>query len=186
MASSKVDICNLALIHLGCDTISAITDQNQRARLCKQVYDQLRRKLLRAHPWRFAIKRQSLAVSSSTPPFGFSYQYPLPSDCLRTLDVDLEDSTFQIEGRSVVTDETEVELRYVADIVDEQNFDDLFCEVLALDIAIKIGRHLTQSDAVIQECRQEREQILRDARSADAQEGTPGSFVSDTWLDSRF
>jgi hypothetical protein len=186
MASSKVDICNLGLIRLGAPTISSLADSNNTARLCNQVYDPLRRKRLRSHPWRFAIKRQVLAEDTSTPAFGWDHQFPLPSDCLRTLDVDLSDQDFAIEGRFLLTDESAASLRYIADVQDEQNFDDVFCEVLGLDVALALARSITQSDSVVQEIRAELSEILKDARSFDAQEGTPGSYVADTWLDSRF
>jgi hypothetical protein len=185
LASSKVDICNAALIRLGADTISALSDNNERARLCNQTYDRKRRMRLRSHPWRFSIARQALSESSTEPAFGFEHQFPLPSDCLRPISLDNEAQVFQIEGRMLLTDDDEADLKYIKDVTAEQDFDDLFSEVLALDIAEDLARHLTNSETVVESIRKERAELLRDARSFDAQEGTPEDMNDDVWLNAR-
>ncbi len=191
MASSKVDICNLALIRLGADTISSLEDENTRARLCNTLYEPLRRRRLRAHPWRFAIARAELAEDAETPEFGFAHQFPLPTGCLRVISIEDDSLPYQIEGRMLLTDASEVSIKYIRDInvaddFSEQDFDDVFVGVLALDIAVELARHLTQSESVIEEIKQERSELLRDARSFDAQEGTPEDVVDDVWINARY
>ena len=62
--ASVVDICNLALAHLGDDaTISSIDppEGSAQAEHCKRFYTSARDTLLQLHPWNFASKRIALA-----------------------------------------------------------------------------------------------------------------------------
>lgn len=60
MASTSVDICNAALIKVGAETITALSDNNKRARACNERYADIRDVVLAAHPWNFAIGRTQL------------------------------------------------------------------------------------------------------------------------------
>ena len=88
MAASEVQICNVALRKLGARRITALTDDTEEAKSCTDVFDRLRDKLLRIHPWNFATKRAALAVSTTSPAWGYDNAYPLPADCLRITSVD--------------------------------------------------------------------------------------------------
>jgi hypothetical protein len=61
MASSDIEICNLALSRLGADTITSLTaDATKEDRLCNQFYAQFRDELLRSFAWNFAVKSTPL------------------------------------------------------------------------------------------------------------------------------
>ena len=83
--ASVVDICNSALNLLGASTISALTDDSKNARLCNQRYEPIRNRIFRSHAWNCLTKRVQLAQDSAAPVIEYSYQYTLPSDCLRVL-----------------------------------------------------------------------------------------------------
>lgn len=57
MPTTSVEICNLALGHLGEATIAAINDDNTRARACNKHYDTALEATLRSHRWNFAQAR---------------------------------------------------------------------------------------------------------------------------------
>ena len=83
---SKTDICNSALLRVGASTITDIADDSPEARACSIQYDSNRRSELRRHPWNFAITRVVLAPDSSAPvDKNYTYQFTLPSDCLRVV-----------------------------------------------------------------------------------------------------
>lgn len=85
--SSPVDICNLALGHLGQDArISSITpsDGSAEADHCVRFYPIARDAMLEANAWSFATTRVSPAQLSLTLP-GWSYAYAVPNQCLRPL-----------------------------------------------------------------------------------------------------
>jgi len=88
--AAVVDICNLALGHLGDEaTISSIDppDGSAQAGHCAQFYPIVRDSLLEMHTWRFNTKRAVLALSAQSAPVGWAYVYTLPSDCVKPIAV---------------------------------------------------------------------------------------------------
>lgn len=86
--SSVVDICNLALSHLGDEAqVSAISppDGSVQAAQCGRFYPIARDVMLEAHPWSFATKRVALAAVTNDLSDDWEYAYALPSTCLRPL-----------------------------------------------------------------------------------------------------
>ncbi len=115
MASSPVQICNAALLKLGAERINSLTENNKRARLCNERYDSLRKEVLRAHPWNFAIRRADIPKLTTKPEYEYAAEYQLPNDCLRVLETEADKSNpsgdilgpsttkFKIEGRKLLT-----------------------------------------------------------------------------------
>ncbi len=66
MATQALDIANAALLLLGADPIASMTEANDRARLCNQFYDDMRRETLRAHPWNFALLQTQIEAREQT------------------------------------------------------------------------------------------------------------------------
>jgi len=85
--ASVVQICNSALNQLGASSITALTENSKNARLCNERYETIRDAVFRSHPWNCLIKRVQLAKDTDTPAWGFSFQYTLPADCLRVLQI---------------------------------------------------------------------------------------------------
>lgn len=82
MASSEVEIANLALSHAGAGgPIASLAESSNEARECLLHYASCRDLLLRAHPWNFAQRQQALADTGTTVN-GWAYQYQYPADCL--------------------------------------------------------------------------------------------------------
>lgn len=144
MASSILDICNLALAHLGEGAITALEDDTVAARACALHFPTVRDALLRARRWNFAQTRAVLSLLADAPAFGWDYQYSLPADCLRVLEVndsefgDVVSEEFIIEGRAILTDASAVNLVYTKRVDDVAQFDPLFVEALAVKLAIKL------------------------------------------------
>ena len=186
MASSEVQICNNALIKLGADTITSLSDDTKPARLCNQMYSILRDDLLRAHPWNFAITRLGLAQLSTTPAFEYAFEYQLPSDCLRVLRIKARRAEYRIEGRKLLTDETTVELVYIKKVTDVSQFDSTFSDTLALKLASEIAYNITNSTTVAQSMVELFERRFRRAKMSDAQEDSLYLLQTDTFTDGRF
>lgn len=87
--ASAVDICNLALAHLGDDaTVSSIDppEGSAQAEHCARFYPIARDTALEAHDWNFATTRAVLAlVGSAWPTWEFCYELPTP--CIRAISV---------------------------------------------------------------------------------------------------
>jgi len=66
MAATVESICNSALAKVGAPEITLISDSNKRANLCNLLYPKVRDKVLKSHPWNFALKRAILASDQDT------------------------------------------------------------------------------------------------------------------------
>lgn len=187
MARSIISICNLALQKLGAQRIVSLEDATKNAHLCEGFYDQAVDETLRAHPWNCAIYRKELAAEEETPAFGWAYRYALPSNpyCLRVLQMQETDYEFVIEGRFLLTDEGTCKIVYVKRIVDPNEFDALLVEAIAARLATKLAYPVTQSVSLEDKMTKNFISILSEARSVDAQEGTPQVIDTSWLLDSR-
>lgn len=89
--ASDVDICNLALSHLGDEaTVAAISpsDGSQQADYCVRFYPIARDQLLCLHAWSFATKRIALAlIDTDELPDTWAYAYAVPSGSLQVISV---------------------------------------------------------------------------------------------------
>jgi len=176
MPSNAVDICNIALGHLGEASIVAITDDNTRARACNKHYDTALESTLRSHRWNFAQKRIVVSKDATAPAFGWSYRYALPADCLRVLEVNdseqgANDAPWIIEGDFILTDSDECRLVYVSKIEDVTKFDPLFVDALALALAVRLTETIRGTTGKTSELTAQYERITAPlARRVDANE----------------
>tara|TARA_R110002051_G_scaffold147681_2_gene220452 strand:+ start:4541 stop:5254 length:714 start_codon:yes stop_codon:yes gene_type:complete len=184
MAQSATDIANYALGRLGTKRIADIEATGEKsARNAKLHYDQARREVLRAHRWNFALRRAELSRMTVDPVYGYDAQYKLPEDYIRLAEVNDNanwDSAradwFEIEdhedyGLVLLTDETSIRIRYIADITSVKRFDPLFVEALSIKLAGKMARAITGSDKIHFALVELYNEIsLPDARHADASE----------------
>jgi hypothetical protein len=211
MVTSDVEICSLALTRIGHLPVMSLTGGASAPKaetLCALHYPICRDALLRSHPWNFAIMRSTLAQDSTTPNHEFDYRHALPSDCLKVLRTSWEASGFtgaavygfpgqsgyanetipyRIEGRYLLTNESTVSIEYIARITDVAQFDDMFVDVLAQRIAAEIAMPLTDNASLMQGIWKIYAEKLAEARTNDAQEGTPRAIVDlSPWIQARF
>ncbi len=184
--ASDVQICNRALIRLGADTITALTEDTKEGRLCNILYTQVRQALLRSHPWNFAITRAALASSTTTPAFEFSYTYPLPSDCLRVWTLYASNYEYKIEGRNLLTNDPAAKILYIKDVTDASQFDSLFSTMLSLRLGIELAYNITSNASVLSALTDEYTKLGREAKLFDGQEGSAPKWDNGDWLDSRY
>lgn len=190
--ATDVTIVNAALIRLGEATITALSDETKPARLANAIYADVRDAVTRAHPWNFAIARAELSANASAPTWGYANAYDLPGDpdhCLRVLTVEGEDEVtgrWTIEGRQILSDlSAPIRLVYLRRIDAPDDTDPLFREALSARLARELAEPLGKSTSLQQAMGELYEAKLREARSADGQEGTPELIAAAGWLDSR-
>ena len=169
--ASVIQICNSALNQLGAGSITALTENSKNARLCNERYETVRDAVYRSHPWNCLIKRVQLAQDSDTPAWGFSYQYTLPSDCLRVLQIKDYDADYKIEGRKLLINVSEVYLLYSAQITDVNELDVLLRETISAGIASDIAYAITSNLQVAKLMTEKYSLKLSEARHTDASEG---------------
>ena len=189
MASSQVDVVNNALMRLGDKLISSMSENNDRARFMSQIYQGTLDARIRMHNWNCFTRRAALSELADSPAFGWDHMFQLPQDpfCLLVLTVN-EDGTeqdsflkWQVETyatasatyRVLLTDETSVNLKYLARITDVLQWDSLFADAMSADLAYQACMPLTGSQNLKALLQREAQEGWRLAKSRDGQEGRP-------------
>lgn len=185
MATSEVQICNNALIKVGSDVISSLTENTKGAKLCNQLYEPIRDELLRLHPWNFAVERVELAAEVASPLFGFEFKFTLPSDFIRLLDVYDYVTRYRIEGNNIFSDDNNLKIVYIKKETNPGKFDSAFTEVLATRIASEISYSLSGSRTLSDSLLEIYTRKLASAKMVDAQENFNDSIKVDTFTRAR-
>lgn len=184
---SVVQICNKALDKLGQNPITSLTDGTKAANMCNRNWEMIRDEVLRAHPWNFAMTRATLAPSSTAPDWGFSYAFPMPTDCLRLVEVlDLSTAEYQIEQRNILSDTTVLYIRYIARMTDPNAYDSQFVNVVSTRLAIELCEPLTQNATKKKMLWDEYGEFVTSATRADGQENPPQQLEEDDWISVRY
>lgn len=184
---SIVDVCNKALDKVGQGAITSLGDGTKAANLCTRQWPLVRDQLLRDHPWNFAVTRTTLASDEIAPVWGFTARFPLPSDCLRLLEVrDLSTGEYQVEGRFIHADATVLYIRYISRIEDPNVYDTAFVDAVASRLAIELCEPLTQSTTKKKMLADEYDDSLTRAKRADGQENPPAEYEEDSWIEARY
>lgn len=183
VVTSSTDICNMALDLLQGGFVSNITlPTTSTEEKCARWYDVNRRMLLRMHPWNFAIKRAELSASSTVPLFGATAAFPVTADFLRLLRVVNDEdmiyaaSDYFFENKSIMlrySDATVCKIIYIADVEDVLSFDDIFIQLLAVEIALSLAYSITQNNSNIERLVAIRKTLIKNATGVDGQEHPP-------------
>ena len=186
---SATQICSAALVLIGERPISDIEDTgNPNAVRCKAVYAKSRDALLREYAWGFATKRVALAQAATAPVFGYTYQYPLPADCLRVLETQDASIVYELEDGYLLTDEEEIQIRYIARVTQTGKFDSLYTECLSIRIARELAYAVVKKLSMVQAMDELLKRAMPAARQIDANEGNraaPTPESQSSWLAAR-
>ncbi len=197
--AGQVEIANRALTKLGDARVLSLSDETEGARSVNSMWDAVRDAELRARVWKFSIVRTSLPALVATPAWGYEYQYELPSDCLRVLQVNdiypgvslsdyrtIDESEWRIEGRKILTNlAAPLKIRYISRVEDTGQWDSSFVEAFACRLAVELAERLTQSNTKRQLAAEEYKAAMRLAVQANAIESTPEPLSDDSWMLSR-
>jgi hypothetical protein len=187
--SSQVQVVNQALILIGADEIMSIDEASTQARKAKQIWHDIVESVQRCHPWKCCLARASLAMLTSTPAFGYAFQYQLPSNpyCLRVLEMDSPELRFTVEGRLLLTDEETANILYIAKVEDVTQWDALLRRAVSCLIASDLAYSIAQSAKLAETRYALFKEALRDARTINAQEGSPPEpDMTSSWLSARY
>ena len=188
MALSEVSVCNQALIWLGGNVITALTDGSAEAIACNAVYDPLRDAVLEDREWTFAVARIQPAALVATPVFGFDKQFQIPSNVIRVLQV--SDATAGVigssatmqgrynkvewlrEGDTIVANNVDaIYARVLTRITDVTKFSPAFVQALAARIAMDLAIPITGSRGLQSDMAALYGEKLRMAASTDGLQG---------------
>ncbi|ENX36325.1 hypothetical protein F889_00487 [Acinetobacter colistiniresistens] len=168
MTATRVSICNAALRMIGEKVIASFDDETELAEHCRDIYTQTRRRILRDHPWSCARKRVTLSPVTTHPSFGYAHAFPLPRDFIRV--VDPNTNCYEIESRHILANTSRINLVYIFDNDNEDTWDSMLTEAMSLQLASKMAKPITGSDATAQTAEAEYQKLIKSARSVNAQE----------------
>lgn len=160
--ASDVQICNLALQHLGASPrVVSLSppDGSVETGYCVNSYSVARQAMLEEGEWTFGRKRSQLAPLETNPSQTWAYAYALPADYLRAVRVlqrystdkaalfateygetplpppEWQGADYEIEGGVILTNEPDAVLIYKADVIDTRNYTPTFVLALSYHLA---------------------------------------------------
>lgn len=169
MPNTWVDIANIGLTEVGERLITSLDDATNVPVLAKANIFLCRDQVLRRYWWDCAKKRVTLSPMTEAPAFGYSYQFSLPSDWLKTRYVwpDYEDNYTQ-EGKKLLSDEDSLNLSYIYRVEDPRELDELCAEAIGLYFAQRVAFRLQQDEADRNGLAQRFLQVITDAKKANS------------------
>lgn len=172
---TEVEVCTAALLVLGAQPITSLSENTDRARTCAGLYPIVLDSLLREHTWACATKRITLAPDAEAPEYDYTYQFTLPSDFLRLLSVGEYgyEVDHRIEGRKLLCDENPCKLRYIYRNEIEATWDTMLVECMVMALAARMAYAVTQSAALAEVLEKNLAALLQKARSVDAMDDPP-------------
>jgi hypothetical protein len=148
---TDIQICNLALARLGDSRITALTDATAQAQYCSLFYTQTVEELQTEFDWQFCRKLASLTADATSPAFGYSRRFAVPSDFLRLIrlngiDEDENFSKWEIVDGFIHTDlSAPAQIEYIASVTTAAKFPAVFVEILSAKLAANLAMPLTGS-----------------------------------------
>lgn len=194
--ASQTEIANRALLKLGAETVTAITDDVPSAIVILALWDTVRKSELSKRYWNFALTRVSLPALSTAPAFQFKAAYQLPTNFLKLVQVgdiyvapgladyrDYDDSPYAIEGQTILTDlGSPLRLRYVQNVTDTGLFDTLFVEALASKLAYEACYKINQSRQGQETAMSDYKMAVKEAALSNAVARPPQGIPDDSWM----
>lgn len=184
--TSQVSIANQALGWLGLDPVTSLDDPSKAAALCKENLPPLRDVILESTDWTFAQKRVSLAPTTVTVAWGFSYAFLLPSDCLRVAYITDSPDEYESmpldpwvkEGQHILCNAQTIYIRYTYRNEDPKMWSEGFSQALAARLASDIAIPATNSKEHMSLMFDLFGQKLKSAQQNDGRQGRRQRIVS--------
>jgi hypothetical protein len=197
--ASEVDICNLALSHIGASaTISSLTEASEEAFHCNLLFADTRDTLLRSFPWGFATRHIALS-DVGTPPGNWNYRYSYPNDCLFAREI-LQTNTvagsndpipFEValgdayDSRVILTDQETATLIYTYQATNTLVFEPMFINALAWKLASEIAMPITRDEKRMEQAYQMYLGVLSEAKTFNANESHIDRNTDASWITGR-
>lgn len=197
--SSAVDICNLALIRLKVKPIASLTEATEPAKKCNAIYEDIRKIVLRDHPWNFATQIVALSESEDDTVIGWDYIYTLESSCVfarRVFNEDteagktenflkLQSSVLGGNYLIIACNISPAYLEYTADVTNTALFDSSFVDSFAWRLAVELAPALTGSDTKVNDLTKQYLWSLDRAKTLNTSEGHQEPSQTSEYINSR-
>ena len=200
--SSVVDLCNLALSHLGDDATVASIDPPEgsaQAEHCARFYPTVRDALLEMHAWNFWIRRVALA-QLDVPTWSWTYAYAVPAGAIKLLAVLPPDATSDAssqpyeaesadDGALIVrTNQESASLRYTVKVDDLTIFPPLVSAALSRLLASYLAGVVVKGEPGRQAAKEQMqmfERLMAQAMVSDSNQRKATNDYAPAWISSR-
>lgn len=189
MSSSAISICSNALQQLGDSPIASFAaSEGKKAQLCGNLWPQVRDYLLRKHAWPCARKMVILAPDADAPEFDWGYQFTLPGDWMRTLQVGKRNERIphEVMGRKIMADTNVLPLIYAWRNEDPALWDSLLSDLACAEMVARLAYPITQSASLAELKRREADRAMREAKAIAGQDNEPEDWGDSPFTDVRF
>lgn len=185
--SSDVAICNLALDLIKEAPVSIISIPVSKTEvLCSRWYDLTRQSVLSSYNWGFALKSAEIPRGGTPSVSDYTDYYVFPNDYLKLRaiidpEVPLGRRRFELQGRNLLYNydsATSLPVWYTKDEIDISVYPALFINLLAEELALKLGKKLTARPSVIKDVKEDLVETRRLARAMDSQMRPPRRYES--------
>jgi hypothetical protein len=195
--ATKLAVFNGALTALGHLRLSDTGEAGEAPRLLVSLYSQVVAECLAAGSWNFATETiEAAADTGVTPEFGYSEVFAKPTDWVRTVGVS-EDENFSLPLIQYYDDvgfwsanTTPIYIRYVSNDtgmgLELNRWPAMFTRFVELELAARACNRVTQSEALREEIKKDRDKARRAALNHDAMnEPQPKFAPMGSWNSSR-
>ncbi|KVF08987.1 hypothetical protein WJ04_09150 [Burkholderia vietnamiensis] len=185
--TSSVSICSNALLQLGDNPIASFDDPARRAMVCANLYPEVRDAMLRTHPWNSCTKRTVLAPLADAPIFDYPYQFQLPSDWLRTIQIGSRGCAldYAAEGQRILAYVDALPIVYIFRNENEATWESTLVDVVTKAMKAAIAYPITQSAAMAQTAQAEFATFLKQAKAINGQDDDTETIGDFPLLESR-
>jgi len=191
VSDSDIKITNAALSLIGIPPIVSFVESSTTADAANRAYADTLEGVLAMYPWRFAQENTNLVRVLDEPPYpweGF-YQLPTKAKNVRNVFIDGNKTKFDIYGRLVAvmvqeTSPAEVTAVY-SRMVNPSEWPGYFREAFIMRLAARLALPLTMDFDLSNQYDQRAENMLRFAKSIDAQGRTQSKLDTKAFIRAR-
>ncbi|HXF44856.1 MAG TPA: hypothetical protein VNK91_01940 [Burkholderiaceae bacterium] len=155
--SSDVDICNMALGHVGVSReINSLTEGTTEADQCRRYYAPTRDAMFRDHDWPFAQRYVTLGLVANNPNDDWGYAYRYPSNCVRLVKFVLGaranvtrvpyELAHDDAGKLIYTDQADAVVKIIAVVQNSELYDPAFVIALSWRLGAELAIPLSRSE----------------------------------------
>ena len=188
---SQIQLYNEALLLVGANEISSVTEETNNATLCNRFFESARDYVTVNSRWNSVQSEASLTASATAPIVNDKWlkKGELPNDpyCLRVLDayVNGVNVDYEVVGRFLYSNDLPLDIRYVSRISDLSSISPGLFQAIALYLAYKISYPVTRDLQSVKDIYSLYQDHIREARMIDAHEGVPITIESNSLTEDR-
>lgn len=186
MATGPVQIVNLALSWLGQNLINALGDDQNEAKVMNANYALSRDKVLGDYAWTFAIRREILSPTGTSPAFGYDNQFLIPSDVLTVHRVlrpesqgglftsrtrNIPNANWEKEGQFILSNDEVIHCIFIFRVTNTDQYHPAFNHAFAARLAADTALTFTEDKKLEIRMNERYDTKIQEASFADGRQG---------------